>query len=91
MSKLNVIYFFSNNSGPCRLQNEFISNLEKFFRDINFKRIDVDADKAMPIKYQINEIPSIVIENNGSIKEKFSGLTQELFLKRAIERMLNGL
>ncbi|MBS3052288.1 MAG: thioredoxin family protein [Candidatus Aenigmarchaeota archaeon] len=90
MNKFNVIYFFSNNSGACKIQNELMSNLEKNFKEVNFKRIDVDADNATKIKYQISETPSIVLENDGKVKEKFSGLTQELFLRRAIEKNLNG-
>lgn len=91
MAKLNVVYFFSKNVGACKIQDELITNLEQKFKEVNFKRINTDEDNAMKIKYQVNEIPSIVLENDGKMKEKFSGLTQELFLKRAIERYLNGL
>lgn len=84
---LSVIYFFSNNSGASKLQNEIMKNLEgSFKKKVEFKRIDVEQDKATTIKYQISEVPSIIIENDGAVKERFSGLTQELFLRRAIER-----
>ena len=61
MNKFNVIYFFSNNSGACKIQNELMSNLEKNFKEVNFKRIDVDADNATKIKYQISETPNIIL------------------------------
>ncbi len=84
---LSVTYFYRNNSGSCLLQIQFIKNLEKNFKkQVEFKKIDVDKNKGSITKYQITEIPTVIIENDGKLKEKFSGLTQETFLKKAIER-----
>ena len=87
--EVTLIYFYSYGSGPCRIQDFFIDSLEsEFERKVDFKRIDVDNDKEVAKKYYVDEVPTIIIEYNGEEKERFKGLTQELFLKRAIEKVL---
>lgn len=89
MSKLTILYFYDDKPGPSTLQDSMIKNLElEFNKRVEFKRINVSKDNVLVKKYGITEIPSIVIERNEKVKEKFNGLTQELFLRRAIERFL---
>lgn len=89
MAKLTILCFYDGKSGPSILQDSMIKNLElEFDKRIEFKRINASKDNVLVKKYGITEIPSIVIERNEKVKEKFNGLTQELFLRRAIERFL---
>lgn len=86
MKKVSVICFFDNN-GSSTLQNSIIKEIESDFKKIEFIKI-IGSNTELLEKYGIKEIPSIVIEIDGKVKEKFSGLTQELFLRRAIDKLV---
>ena len=84
---MKLIFFYENKPGPSVLQNEMIDNVEREFKNkIQVERIDAEKNQDLFKKYSIKEIPSIIIEDGGKQIARFSRLTQELFIKRAIER-----
>jgi thioredoxin-like negative regulator of GroEL len=85
---MRLIYFFSKRPGPCVLQNVIVDNIQKIFRDLEIQRVDFDSEKEIAKKYNIPEAPSIILEKGGRELTRFLGLTQETFLKRAIENNL---
>lgn len=86
MKKISVICFFDNN-GSSAIQRSIVKEIEGEFNNIEFKTILGDDGEAVK-KYDIKEIPSILIEVDGEIKERFSGFTQQLFLRRALEKLI---
>ncbi len=89
MRKVRVVYFYSDKPGPSRVQNLLMKELESQFKKrVEFKRIEVKKNEEAAKIYRVDDVPTIVIECNGKEKERFRGLTQELFLRRAIEKVL---
>lgn len=86
MKKATVICFFDND-GSSTIQNSIIKEIEKDFKNVEFRKI-IGKDNGENERYGIREFPSIVIEVNGEVKEKFSGLTQQLFLRRALDKLI---
>ncbi len=87
--KIVIIYFYNDLLGPCKIQTPLIETVEsEFERKAEFRKINVDKEKELVEKYKVNNAPTIVIECNGKERERFVGLTQELFLRRAIEKSL---
>ncbi len=81
--------FFYTNDGPSKIQEEFVKNIEILFKGkVEVKRINIENDKEIVKKYNVTEAPTIIIEKNGKVTDRFVGFTQELFLKRALERSL---
>lgn len=90
MTIITVLNFSDEKPSPCRIQDSLIEDLKPRFRGrVEFDRINVDENEEMKKKYSIKEVPTIVIEKEGKEIERFVGLTQQVFLKRAIERALN--
>jgi thioredoxin 1 len=86
---MRLLYFYERRPGPCMLQNLIVDNVEKGLKGkLDVQRLDAEANKDLMGKYGIREIPSIVMEKDGKEVTRFSGLTQETFLRRAIERNL---
>lgn len=87
MAKL-VVLFFSENNGICKLQKEIINELQSIFKIvIDFKEIDITKDEESKKEYNITTTPTIIVTCKGDEKERFVGLTQELFLRRAIKKI----
>ncbi|MBL7169787.1 MAG: hypothetical protein ISS48_02115 [Candidatus Aenigmarchaeota archaeon] len=86
---LKLLFFYADVEGPSRLQEELVKNIEILFKGkVEVRRINIEKDRENVEKYGVTEVPTIIIEKNGRIRDKFVGLAQELFLKRALERSL---
>ena len=89
MSRIIVKNFISSD-GTSDLQVSLIKELENTFkRKVEFEHLNVKENESQVSKYKIREIPTIIIECDGKEKERFVGLTQQLFLKKAIEKTLS--
>lgn len=88
--KLTVKNFWSYDSEESNVQIPLMKDLERVFKErVIFQNINAEENKDEVEKYGIKEFPTIIIECDGKERERFNGLTQELFLKKAIERALS--
>ncbi|OGI15711.1 hypothetical protein A3K63_04775 [Candidatus Micrarchaeota archaeon RBG_16_49_10] len=86
---MKLLYFFSKNPGTSVLQSIIVDNIEKAFKDkLDVERVEFKDNAEVFKKRKIKEIPSVVLEKDGKEVARFSGLAQEIFLRRAIERNL---
>lgn len=91
MPKVLVKNFLDNNSGTSNLQISLLKELENRFRGrVEFEYLNAKENESQVSKYKIRELPTIIIECDGREKERFAGLTQQRFLKKAIEKVLSG-
>jgi len=90
MRRVTIKNFWSYDSDECNIQIPIIKDLEEIFKGrVVFENINAEENKEEVERYGIKEFPTIIVECNGREKERFIGLTQELFLKKAIERALS--
>lgn len=84
---LKILFFYKKDDGPSKIQQELLKNVKYILKkEVEVEKIDMDENKRTAEQYGIKEVPSIVVEKNEIVTDKFSGLTQDLFLKRALER-----
>jgi len=85
MAKIFFKSFFGNNE-ISDLQREIIKEIKKTFGPtVNFEEFNVNQE--IKEKYKIDTTPTIIIFFKEEEKERFKGLTQELFLKKAIMKI----
>lgn len=90
MTRVIVKDFWSKNFEICNTQIELIKDLESTYRGrVEFQHLSANENESLVEKYRIKDYPTIIIECDGMEKERFVGLTQQLFLKRAIDRILS--
>jgi thioredoxin 1 len=90
MSKVILMDFAADWCGPCKMQDPILEELEEKFKgQVEFKKIDVDANMDMSSKYKISAVPTLVLEKDGEIFKKYIGFTRaavlEADLKAALE------
>ncbi|MCX2818264.1 thioredoxin family protein [Haladaptatus sp. F3-133] len=68
--------FHADWCGPCKKQDPIIDDLEEEYPDIEFEKVDVDESPDVAQEYGVRSVPTIVVEKDGEIVEKFIGLTQ---------------
>ncbi|MCX8178892.1 MAG: thiol reductase thioredoxin [Candidatus Aenigmarchaeota archaeon] len=86
MKNLKIICFVDD-QGPSQIQKSIVNDLQKGLKNVEFKIVDVKSDGEDISKYNIKEFPSIIIQSDKD-HMKFSGLTQQIFIERAIDKLL---
>jgi len=78
--------FYADWCGPCKTQDPILEELEEEYEGrVEFEKIDVDEAQDVANEYQVRSIPTIVIENDDGIVERFVGVTQREKLEAAFE------
>jgi len=78
--------FYADWCGPCKTQDPILEELEADYgENVTFEKIDVDEAEDVANEYQVRSIPTIVVENDEGVVERFVGVTQREQLEDALE------
>jgi thioredoxin 1 len=77
--------FYADWCGPCKTQDPILEEMEEDWADVEFEKIDVDEAEDVANEYSVRSIPTIVVENDDGIVERFVGVTQRDKLEDALE------
>jgi thioredoxin 1 len=79
--------FHADWCGPCKTQDPILDEMEEDWGDrVEFEKIDVDENQDVANEYQVRSIPTIVVENDDGVVERFVGVTQREDLETALEQ-----
>ena len=68
--------FYADWCGPCKTQDPILEDLEEEWGDVEFEKIDVDEEQDVANEYQVRSLPTLIVENDDGIVERFVGVTQ---------------
>ncbi len=89
MRKVILMDFFAEWCGPCKMQDPINEEIKKKFGDrIEFKKIDVDTDQELAIKYTIHAVPTLILEKDGVLFKRYTGVTRANVLEADINAAL---
>jgi len=71
--------------GPCKTQEPIIEDLEEDYPDVEFERIDVDERQDIANEYQVRSLPTLIVENDDGVVDRFIGVTQADDLEDALQ------
>lgn len=60
--------------GPCKMLSPIIDELAEEIDTVEFYKLNVDESAEIASKYEIMSIPTLLIFQNGELKEKTVGL-----------------
>jgi thioredoxin len=70
---LKVLKFSAAWCGPCQAFKPAFEQVKSQVTDVVFVDVDVDTDSASTIKYNVNSVPTIIIEKNGQEINRMKG------------------
>ena len=76
--------FYADWCGPCKTQDPILEELGADYEDVEFAKVDVDEEQEVANEYQVRSLPTLVIENDDGIVERFVGVTQRGDLEDAL-------
>ena len=88
--RVAIKIFLSDDCETCKIQTPILKELEPRFRGrVEFEYLNIKDNESQVSKYRVKNLPVIIIECDGREKERFTGLTQQLFLKKALDGALS--
>jgi thioredoxin 1 len=78
--------FYADWCGPCKTQDPILEDLEEDWTGVEFEKIDVDEKQDIANEYQVRSLPTLVVENDDGIVERFIGVTQADDIEAALEK-----
>jgi thioredoxin 1 len=77
--------FYADWCGPCKTQDPILEELEDDFPGVSFEKVNVDEEQDVANEYQVRSLPTLVIENDDGIVERFVGVTQRDDIEAALQ------
>lgn len=84
-SGLNLVDFSATWCGPCKMQAPI---LEELAGEVDYNIVKVDVDEASDIasQYNVNAVPSLMIFENGVLKETLVGFQSRDVIEEAVKK-----
>ena len=79
--KKAVIDCYASWCGPCKMLSPVLDELAKEIDSYKFYKLNVDNSELATSKYEIMSIPTILIFEDGNLKDKIVGLKSKSELK----------
>lgn len=76
-NSLELLKFHAPWCGPCKTMNPIVESVISEFEDIKLKGINVDEDPDSAVKYEVRNIPLLILLKNGEKVGSLIGLHSE--------------
>jgi len=77
--------FYADWCGPCKTQDPILEELEADYEDVEFEKVDVDQEQDIANQYQVRSLPTLVIENDDGVVDRFVGVTQREDIEEVLQ------
>ena len=78
--------FYADWCGPCKTQDSILEEIESDRGDdFTIEKVDVDQEQELANEYQVRSLPTLVIENEDGVVDRFIGVTQREDIEAAID------
>jgi thioredoxin 1 len=78
--------FYADWCGPCKTQTPILEELaEEWNGRFELEKVNVDEQQDVANEYQVRSLPTIVVENDDGVVERFIGVTQREDIETALE------
>ena len=78
--------FYADWCGPCKTQDPILDELEGDYADVEFEKVNVDEEQEVANQYQVRSLPTLVVENDDGVVERFVGVTQREDIESALQK-----
>jgi thioredoxin 1 len=66
--------FYARWCRPCKVMSPIIAEIAKEHKEVKFVKVDIDKNEELAIKYNVINIPTMLIVKNGEITKTFIGI-----------------
>ena len=82
---VRLLDFHADWCGPCKTQDPILEELEDEQGDsFELQKVDVDEEQDVANQYQVRSLPTLIVENEDGVVDRFVGVTQKDDLESAL-------
>jgi thioredoxin 1 len=74
--------------GPCRMLAPVMNEIKSKYPNVKFEDIDIDEYTSEVEKYGVTSVPTVIIEKNGQLHERFTGLQSKMAYQNSINEAI---
>jgi thioredoxin 1 len=79
--------FYADWCGPCKQQDAILEEIvEEWGDDLELERVDVDERQDVANEYSVRSLPTLVVETDDGIIDRFVGVTQREDIEAALNQ-----
>ncbi|MBV7294336.1 thioredoxin [Corynebacterium sp. TAE3-ERU12] len=87
--KLTLVDFWASWCGPCRALAPVVEELSEEMADqVDFAKVDVDAERELGAMFQIMSLPSLLVFKDGKKVDEIIGAQPKANIRRTLEKHL---
>jgi thioredoxin 1 len=81
-----LVDFWAEWCSPCKMLGPTIDELATEYQGkVKIGKMDTDKNREVPVKYGISSIPTVILFQDGQIKEKFVGVRSKQDYKNVLD------
>lgn len=80
-----VLYFTATWCGPCKVFKPVVEQVSAE-TGVSINYVDVDQQRDLASQYSISSVPTIIVENNGSVVYRNSGVMSKPQLTQVLSQ-----
>ncbi len=78
--------FYADWCGPCKTQDTILEEIEGERGDeFVLEKVNVDEEQELANEYQVRSLPTLIVENDEGVVERFIGVTQKDDIEAALD------
>ena len=82
---VRVLDFYADWCGPCKTQDPILEEVEEELGDaFALQKVDVDQEQDVANQYHVRSLPTLIVENDDGVVDRFVGVTQKEDITAAI-------
>jgi thioredoxin 1 len=83
---VKLMDFYADWCGPCKTQDPILDEIVEARGDaFDFVKVNVDEEQDVANEYQVRSLPTLIVENQDGIVERFVGVTQKEDIEAALD------
>ncbi len=75
---VRLLDFYADWCGPCKTQDPILEEVKKDLGDaFELQKVNVDEEQDVANQYQVRSLPTLIVENDDGVVDRFVGVTQK--------------
>ena len=83
---VNIKDFYADWCGPCKTQDPILEAVAEDYPDVDLQKVNVDEEQDVANEYQVRSLPTVVVENEDGVVDRFVGVTQRDDIEAALRK-----